>query len=162
MFKNYIKTAFRNLKRYKGYSFLDDDFDRLYRSERQRGKVFLGFSILAISIACLGLFGLASFTTEQRTKEIGIRKVLGASVGNIVRLFSFEFIKLVLLANLIAWPAAYFFMHKWLGNFAYRASINFGIFLLASILAVIISLATVSLQATKAALTNPADAIRIE
>ncbi|MGD9346444.1 MAG: ABC transporter permease, partial [Candidatus Aminicenantes bacterium] len=102
------------------YSFLDDDFDNLYRSERQRGKVFLAFSVLAIFIACLGLFGLASFTSEQKTKEIGIRKVLGATVGSIVGLLSVEFIKLVLLANLIAWPVSYYIMDNWLSNFAYR------------------------------------------
>lgn len=144
------------------YSFLDDDFDSLYRQEKQRGKVFLVFSVLAIFIACLGLFGLASFTAEQRTKEIGIRKVLGASVESIVRLLSKDFLKLVLLGNLLAWPMAYFMMQKWLGNFAYRVPINLDIFFIAGILALFIALATVSFQAVKAALANPADSIRTE
>lgn len=144
------------------YSFLDDDFDSLYRQEKQRGKVFLVFSVLAIFIACLGLFGLASFTAEQKTKEIGIRKVLGASVESIVRLLSKDFLKLVLLGNLLAWPIAYFMMQKWLGNFAYRVPINLGIFFIAGILALFIALTTVSFQAVKAALTNPADSIRTE
>jgi putative ABC transport system permease protein len=144
------------------YSFLDDDFDSLYRIERQRGKVFLVFSVLAIFIACLGLFGLASFTAEQRTKEIGIRKVLGASVGSIARLLSLEFVKLVLLANLIAWPAAYLIMKGWLGNFAYRTDMNVILFFLAGLAALIIALITVSFQAVRAALVNPAESIRME
>jgi len=144
------------------YSFLDDDFDNLYRQEKQRGKVFLVFSILAIFIACLGLFGLASFTAEQRTKEIGIRKVLGASVESIVRLLSKDFLKLVLLGNLFAWPIAYIVMHSWLGNFAYRVPLNPIIFITAGFLALFIALATVCFQAVKAALTNPADSIRTE
>ncbi|MFC2166609.1 ABC transporter permease [Acidobacteriota bacterium] len=144
------------------YSFLDDDFDSLYRQEKQRGKVFLVFSVLAIFIACLGLFGLASFTAEQRTKEIGIRKVLGASVGSIVQLLSNDFLKLVLLGNLVAWPVAYYVMHNWLGNFAYRVPINLGLFFIAGLLALFIALTTVSFQAVKAALTNPADSIRTE
>ncbi|MCJ7581425.1 MAG: hypothetical protein MUP98_12940 [Candidatus Aminicenantes bacterium] len=144
------------------YSFLDDDFDSLYRQEKQRGKVFIVFSILAIFIACLGLFGLASFTAEQRTKEIGIRKVLGASVESIVRLLSKDFLKLVLMGNLFAWPVAYFVMHQWLGNFAYRVPVNPGIFFAAAILALFIALTTVSFQAVKAALANPADSIRTE
>jgi putative ABC transport system permease protein len=144
------------------YSFLDDDYDSLYRSEKQRGKVFLAFSVLAIFIACLGLFGLASFTSEQKTKEIGIRKVLGATVGSIVRLLSVEFIKLVLLANLIAWPVSYYIMHNWLENFAYRTNISIRLFILVGILAFIIALATVSFHAIKSALINPADSIRTE
>ncbi len=144
------------------YSFLDDDYDNLYRTEKQRGKVFLAFSVLAIFIACLGLFGLASFTSEQKTKEIGIRKVLGASVGNIVRLLSVEFIKLVFLANIIAWPVSYYIMHNWLGNFAYRTNINIGTFVVVGVVALIIALVTVSFHAVKSALANPADSIRTE
>jgi putative ABC transport system permease protein len=144
------------------YSFLDDDYDNLYRSEQQRGKVFLAFSVLAIFIACLGLFGLASFTSEQKTKEIGIRKVLGATVGNIVKLLSVEFVKLVLLANLIAWPVSYYIMHNWLGNFAYRTSINIVTFLVVGMVALVIALATVSFHAVRSALANPVDSIRTE
>lgn len=144
------------------YSFLDDDFDSLYRTEKQRGQVFLAFSVLAVIIACLGLLGLASFTAEQKTKEIGIRKILGASEASIVRLLSLDFVRLVLMANVIAWPLAYLLMHKWLGNFAYRVKMNVGIFLVAGALAVLIALVTVSFQAIRAALTNPADSIRTE
>ncbi len=144
------------------YSFLDEDFDSLYRQEKQRGKVFLVFSILAIFIACLGLFGLASFTSEQRTKEIGIRKVLGASVESIISLLSIDFLKLVLVGNFVAWPVAYFVMNSWLGNFAYRVPMNMGIFFAAGLLALVIALTTVSFQAVKTALTNPADSIRTE
>jgi len=144
------------------FSFLDDDFDSLYRSEKQRGKIFLAFSLLAVFIACLGLLGLASFTAEQKTKEIGIRKVLGASTLSIVTLLSWAFLKLVLLANIIAWPLAYLFMQQWLKNFAYRIKINPSIFALAGFLALLIALATVSLQAVKSAIADPADSIRTE
>ena len=144
------------------YSFLDEDFGRLYQSDRQRGQIFLMFSILAVAIACLGLLGLASFITEQKTKEIGIRKVLGASILGIIRLLSKEFVKLVLLANLIAWPLAYLLMNKWLQNFAYRENIPLAVFPLAGFLSVFIALVTVSFQATKAALTDPVDSIRTE
>ena len=144
------------------YSFLKDDFDGLYRTEQRRGGIFLAFSVLTILIACLGLLGLASFTAEQRNKEIGIRKVLGASVPTLVRLLSKEFVQLVLLANLAAWPIAYFAMRGWLRNFAYRVSIGWGIFFAAAISAVAIALLTVSYQAVKAALANPIDAIHRE
>ncbi len=144
------------------YTFLDEDFGRLYHSDRQRGQIFLAFSILAIAIACLGLLGLASFTAEQRTKEIGIRKVLGASIPGIVRMLSMEFVKLVLLANLIAWPVAYLVMNNWLQNFAYRENIPLLVFPLAGFLSFFIALATVSFQATKAAMTDPVDSIRTE
>jgi len=144
------------------YSFLDEDFDSLYRSERMRGRIFLTFSALAVMIACLGLLGLASFTAEQKTKEIGIRKVLGASEASIVRLLSMEFIRLVLLAGVIAWPLAYLAMHSWLGNFAYRIKMPLIIFLLAGITAVVIALATVSFQAVRASLVDPVDSIRTE
>ncbi len=144
------------------YSFLDEDFGRLYHSDRQRGQIFLTFSVLAVAIACLGLLGLASFTAEQKTKEIGIRKVLGASIPGIIRLLSMEFVKLVLLANLIAWPLAYLVMNNWLQNFAYRENIPLLIFPLAGVLSILIALVTVSFQATKAALTDPVDSIRTE
>ncbi len=144
------------------YSFMDETFDRIYRSEEKIGKIFSIFSILAISIAALGLFGLALFMVEQRTKEIGVRKVLGASVGNIFALLSREFAILVLLANLFAWPTAYFLMHKWLENFAYRVNIGFWIFILAAVIAFVIALITISFQVMKAALTNPVASLRYE
>jgi len=111
------------------YSFLDEDFDSQYRTEQLRGNIFISFSILAIFIACLGLFGLAAFTAEQRTNEIGIRKVLGASESGIVFRLSKEFTLWVLLANFIAWPVAFLAMDKWLQNFAYRTGIPMWIFL---------------------------------
>jgi putative ABC transport system permease protein len=144
------------------YFFLDDDFDRLYTAEKKVGRLFTSFSILAVLVACLGLFGLASFTAEQRTKEIGIRKVLGASVSSIIVLLTREFSKWVLLANLVAWPVAYFVMHRWLQNFAYRIRIEIWIFFLAAFLAFLIAVLTVSYQAARAALANPAESLRYE
>ncbi len=143
------------------YSFLDEDFDNLYRAEKLRGRVFLAFSILTIFIACLGLFGLASFTAEQKTKEIGIRKVLGATTPSLVRLLTQEFMKLILLASLVSWPIAYFVMRSWLGSFAYRTNIRPATFFLATVLAVVIALFTVIFQSVKAAFSNPVDAIRM-
>ena len=144
------------------YFFLDDNYDRLYKSEERLRHVFLTFTFLGIFIACLGLFGLAAFTTEQRTKEIGIRKVLGASVPNILILLSKEFTKWVVLANVIAWPIAYFAMNSWLRNFAYRISIEWWMFILAAVLVLVVALCTVGFQAAKAALANPSDALRYE
>ncbi len=144
------------------YSFLDEDFDNLYQTEQLRGQVFGVFSILAIFIACLGLLGLASFTAEQRTKEIGIRKVMGASVSGIIVMMTKEFITLVILASIIAWPIAYYVMTNWLQDFAYAASLSVWTFVLAAVGAVIITVVTVSFQATKAALTNPVDALQYE
>jgi putative ABC transport system permease protein len=144
------------------YSFLDEDFDHLYRAEQVRGKIFSAFAGLAIFIACLGLFGLAAFSAEQRTKEIGIRKILGAAEGQIVFLLSKEFVVLVLLANLVAWPIAYWAMHNWLQDFAYRTSLQWDIFIFGGIAALLISLLTVSFQAIKAAVANPVEALRYE
>jgi putative ABC transport system permease protein len=144
------------------YFFLDDNFDKMYKGEEKLRQVFMSFTFLAIFISCLGLFGLASFTAEQRTKEIGIRKALGASVPNVVLLLTKEFAKWVLVANLIAWPVAYFAMSRWLQNFAYRISIGFWMFLLAASLALVIAFFTVSFQAVKAAFSNPVDALRYE
>jgi len=144
------------------YSFLDESFDKQYRDEDRFGNLFLNFAILAIFISCLGLLGLASYSTIQRTKEIGIRKVLGASVSNITTLLSGEFIKLVLIAMLIASPIAWFGMHKWLEEFAYRISINWWVFILAGALAILIALLTVSFQAIKAAIANPVRSLRSE
>jgi putative ABC transport system permease protein len=144
------------------YSFLDDRLNALYRNEERMMEMFGYFSLLAIFIACLGLFGLASFTTEQRTKEIGIRKVLGATVSKIIILLSKEFGKWVLVANIIAWPVAYFAMDKWLDNFAYRVNLGWTAFLLTAGLTSLIALLTVGYQSLKAALANPADSLRYE
>ena len=144
------------------YVFLDESFDRLYRSEQRMGQIFVSFTLMAIFISCLGLFGLASFTADQRTKEIGIRKVLGASVSNVVILLSRDFTKWVILANVIAWPVAYLVMNKWLQNFAYRVSLAIWIFLLSGVMALIIALFTVSTKALKAAVADPVDSLRYE
>ena len=144
------------------FSFLDDEFNQLYKSEQNFARLISGFTWLAIFIACLGLFGLASYMTEQRTKEIGIRKVLGASVGNILFLTTKQFIILILLANIIAWPLAYFFMNNWLKDFAYRINIGFETFIAAAFLTLFIAFLTVSYQAIKAAVTNPVKSLRYE
>jgi len=144
------------------YVFLDESFDRLYRSEQRMGQIFTSFTLMAIFISCLGLFGLASFTADQRTKEIGIRKVLGASVSNVVVLLSRDFTKWVILANVVAWPVAYLVMNKWLQNFAYRISMGVWMFVLSGVIALIIALLTVSTKALKAAVANPADSLRYE
>ena len=144
------------------YSYVDENLNNLYRAEMRLGLIFGVFSGLAIFIACLGLFGLASFTTEQRTKEIGIRKVLGASVGGIVTMLSTDFLKLVLLANIIAWPIAWYGMSQWLQDFAYRTEISWWIFGLAAGLALVIALFTVSFHAVKAAIMNPVNSLRSE
>jgi putative ABC transport system permease protein len=144
------------------YSFLDEDFDRLYRSDQKVGHIIGIFSLLAILVACLGLFGLASFAAEQRTKEIGIRKVVGSSVTGIVLLLSRDFTKWVLGANFIAWPIAYYAMKRWLENFAYRTSIGIEVFILSGLLVFVISLVTVSYQSIKAALKDPVDSLRYE
>jgi ABC-type antimicrobial peptide transport system permease subunit len=144
------------------YQFFDEDFDSLYRSERRIGTIVRYFAVLAVFISCLGLFGLAAFMAERRTKEIGIRRVLGASSVAIVALLSREFAKCVLVSNAIAWPVAYVIMHKWLANFAYRTGIGIGIYLVAAGLALGIALLTVSFQSVKAAAANPADSLRYE
>jgi putative ABC transport system permease protein len=144
------------------YAFLDESFDSQYRAEERLSTIFSYFTLFAIFIACLGLFGLASFTAEQRTKEIGIRKVLGASVYDIVILLSKEFTKWVLLANIIAWPVAYYAMNKWLQDFAYRINTGIWIFIIAGALAVTVALLTVSYQAIKSALSNPVETLRYE
>ncbi len=144
------------------YFFLDENLNALYKAEENLGRIFTTFSVLAIFVACLGLFALASFTAEQRTKEIGIRKTLGATVSNITLLLSKEFAILVILANLIAWPVAYFAMNRWLQDFAFHTTINLWIFLIAGISALLIAILTVSYQSIKAALTNPVDALKYE
>jgi putative ABC transport system permease protein len=144
------------------YSFMDDDFNHLYQSEQNTGKIFVSFAAFAILIACLGLFGLITYAAAQRTKEIGIRKVLGASVGNIVNLLSGDFLKLVCLAAIIAFPLAWWAMNRWLQDFAYRTTISWWIFAAAALLAAVITIATVSFRAIKAALMNPVDSLRLE
>ena len=144
------------------YFFIDENFDDLYRSEEKLGQVFGAFALLAIFIACLGLFGLASFTAEKRTKEIGIRKVLGAPVSGIIFLLSQQFAKWVFVANAIAWPLAYFAMQRWLQNFAYRTQLGLWIFLGAAGVSLIITLLTVSFQSVKAALADPVNSLRYE
>jgi putative ABC transport system permease protein len=144
------------------YYFADEYFNRQYQADRQFGYVSMAFTGLAIFIACLGLFGLAAFTAQQRTKEIGIRKVLGATVANITLLLSKDFLKLVLLANILAWPAAWWVTHQWLQNFAYRMDLNPWLFVLAGSITLLIALLTVSYQAVKASLTNPVKSLRTE
>jgi putative ABC transport system permease protein len=144
------------------YHFVDERFDEQYRSDERFATLFGVFATLAILIACLGLFGLAAFTAEQRTKEMGVRKVLGASVSSLVALLTRESLLLVLIANLLAWPFAFFIMNKWLETFAYRIDIGMSVFLVAGILALLIALATVSTQAIRAARANPVEALRNE
>ncbi|MBN1224944.1 MAG: ABC transporter permease [Candidatus Aminicenantes bacterium] len=144
------------------YSFLDERFSRTYEAEQKIGKIFGVFAGLAIFISCLGLFGLAAFMAEKRTKEIGIRKVLGASVAGIIRLLIKEFVILVGIANLIAWPVAYFIMSRWLNDFAYRISLGIHLFVLAGLVALLIALSTVVFQAIKAALSDPVNSLRYE
>jgi putative ABC transport system permease protein len=144
------------------YSFMDDDFNNLYKSEQQTGTLFMSFATLAIFIACLGLFGLITFAAEQRVKEIGIRKIMGASISNIVNLMSKDFLKLVLLAAVIAFPVAWWSMNKWLENFAFRTDISWWIFLTAGALALLIAVVTISVQAIKAAVVNPVKSLRTE
>jgi putative ABC transport system permease protein len=144
------------------YRFLDDSFNDMYKAEQRAGKLALIFSILTILIACLGLFGLASFIAEQRTKEIGIRKVLGASVNGIISLLSKDFMKLVLIASVLAFPVAWWCMHHWLQDFAYRINIGWWLFVLAAAIALMIALVTVSFQAIKAAIANPVKSLRTE
>jgi putative ABC transport system permease protein len=144
------------------YSFMDQDFDAAYRSEQRIGKIFVIFTTLAIVIACLGLFGLAAYAAEQRTKEIGIRKVLGADVSAIVAMLSKDFVKLVLLAIVIASPLAWYLMSKWLQDFAYRISIHWWVIAIAGTGALVIAVITIGFQSVKAALANPVNSLKNE
>jgi putative ABC transport system permease protein len=144
------------------YDFVDQDIAKLYRTEQRMGSIFNTFALLSIFISCLGLFGLAAYVAERRTKEVGIRKVLGASVTSLISLLSKDFLKLVLLANLIAWPLAWYVMNRWLEGFAYHINISWWTFAAAGITALLIALLTVSSQAIKAALTNPVKSLRTE
>jgi putative ABC transport system permease protein len=158
----FLEEKFRDVvpNRSFEYFFLDDNLNKLYEAEDKMSKVFTAFSFLAIFIACLGLFALASFTAEQRTKEVGIRKVMGASVIGIVGLISKEFLLLVIAANVIAWPLANFVMDNWLDTFAYRIYFGWVTFFLSGLTALVIAMLTVSYQAFKAANANPVDSIR--
>ncbi|MEO5890552.1 MAG: ABC transporter permease [Ferruginibacter sp.] len=144
------------------YTFLDENFEKLYKAENRQGTLFTTFSCLAIFIACLGLFGLSAFTITQRVKEIGIRKVLGASIGSIVTMISKDFLKLVVVAAVIAFPVAWYAMTNWLQDFAYRVDISWWIFAIAGFLALVIALLTISFQAIKAAVANPVKSLRTE
>jgi len=144
------------------YRFLDEDFNRMYREERKSGRVILYLAGLAIGIACLGLFGLASFATKKRTKEIGIRKVVGASTSHITWLLNADFLKLTLAGCVLACPVAYFVMSRWLQNFLFRIDVQLWVFAAASLAALFIALLTVSFQSLRAALSNPIDSLRYE
>ncbi len=142
------------------YTFLDEDFDRLYQDDRRLGEVFSIFALLGVLVACLGLLGLASFSIQQRTREIGIRKVLGSSISTIVVLLSKDFMKYVLLGNLIAWPLAYFLMTRWLQNYAYATDLDLTWFLAGGIVALVIAWLTIAAHAVSASRRNPVNALR--
>jgi putative ABC transport system permease protein len=144
------------------YFFLDDTFNQQYKSDQLFGKVFGVFAFLAILIACFGLLGLSAYNVLQRTKEIGIRKVLGASIQNILLLLSADFLKLIVIALFIAIPVCWYVMHNWLRDFAYRISIHWWVFIVAAIIAVLIALFTIFTQAIKAAIANPVKSLRTE
>ena len=144
------------------YRFLDDSFNDMYRSEQRAGTLAIVFAVLAVLIACLGLFGLVTYMAEQRTKEIGIRKVLGASVNNVVLMLSKDFLVMVMIASVLAFPVAWWAMHRWLQDYVYRINISWWVFAVAGLFALLIALITVSFQAIKAALTNPVKSLRTE
>jgi putative ABC transport system permease protein len=144
------------------YEFLDERLNTLYQGEQRMENIAKSISLLAIFLSCLGLLGLASFTAESRTKEIGIRKVLGAPVGGIILMLSKQFTKWILLANAIAWPLAYYFMDRWLKNFAYRIDLEIWTFVLSGIFVLFMAILTVCYQSIKAATANPVDSLRYE
>ena len=144
------------------YSFLDESFENMYADVQRTASIFTSFAILAIIIACLGLFALSAFMAEQRNKEIGIRKVLGASVSGITAMLSKDFVKLVIISIVIATPVAYWAMTKWLQDFAYRISISWWMIAVAGLAAILIALLTISFQSIKAALVNPVRSLRSE
>jgi len=144
------------------YTFLDQKFGKLLRQQENFGTMFLVLTILAIIISSMGLFGLASYTAQRRTKEIGVRKVLGASVPQIMKMLTTDFIKLVLLANVFAWPITYIFAKDWLSNFSYQIDMPIVPYILATLLAILIALITVSFQAYQAAISDPVDALKYE
>ncbi|OJY92166.1 MAG: cell division protein FtsX [Sphingobacteriales bacterium 40-81] len=162
-----IKTAERKWKALSpqmpfNYKFLDAEFSSVYNAEQRVGKIALSFAVLAIVIACLGLFGLAAYIAEQRTKEIGIRKVLGASATSLVAMLSKDFLRLVVISSIIAFPLAWWSMKNWLQDFAYRINISWWVFVIAGVIAIFIALITVSFQAIKAAMANPVKSLRTE
>jgi putative ABC transport system permease protein len=161
---NQMKTKWQSMSQDHpfDYQFMDDQFNNLYTTEQRTGNIFIVFAVLAILIACLGLFGLVTYAAEQRTKEIGIRKVLGASIPGIVTMIAKDFLKLVFIASVVAFPIAWWAMHKWLQDFAYRIGISWWVFVVAGLAAVIIALITVSFQAIKAAIANPVKSLRTE
>jgi putative ABC transport system permease protein len=160
----YIEKEYENFfpDRIFEYSFLDEDFEQMYLEERKAGQVISYLAVIAIFIACLGLFGLSSYTTKQRTKEIGIRRILGGSVSSVTLHLTKDFVILVVLANLFAWPAAYYAIQAWLNNFPYRIGISWLVFITAGIAAMVIALATVGFQSIWAARANPANSLRYE
>jgi len=159
-----IKTSWKSMASSEpfSYTFLDDEFNKQYGADQRRGEIFLIFSILAILIACLGLFGLVTFAAEQRVKEIGIRKVLGAAVPDIFAILSKDFVKLLLLSICIASPIAWWVMNKWLQDFAYRVSIGWWMFVTVGVITLLIAIVTLSFQVAKAALANPVKSLRAE
>jgi putative ABC transport system permease protein len=161
---SFVKKKWNELQlgRLFTYFFLDEDFNRHYRSEENQGLLFAVLTFLAVCLSCLGLSGLSSFSAEQRTKEIGIRKILGASVPNILVLLVAEFTKWVFVASIIAWPVAYFIINKWLQGFAYRTNLSVWVFGLPAAFALLIALMTVGYQSLKAAVANPVDSLRYE
>jgi putative ABC transport system permease protein len=144
------------------FNFMDDLYNKTYAAEQNTGTILNIFALLTILVACLGLFGLVTYTAEQRTKEIGIRKVLGASVTSVTKMLSKDFIKLVVIACLIAFPLSWWAMNQWLQSFAYRINISWWIFLAAGVIAILIALITVSFQAIRAAMANPVKSLRSE
>lgn len=161
---NSIINTFKNFEQTGTYDyyFFDAYFENLYRAEENFSRIIRYFTMLAIIISALGLFGLAFFITEGRTKEIGIRKVVGATVPGITLMLSKDFVKWVLVANIIAWPAAYFFIDRWLQNFAYRTDIDIWIFVLSGVLALSLALICQSYQSIKTAMANPVTSLRYE
>jgi putative ABC transport system permease protein len=161
---SFLEGKWKELAPYRPfeYHFLDEDFNKLYSSEMRLGKVLTVFASIAIALACLGLLGLSAYMAKQRVKEIGIRKVLGATVSNIAALLSIDFVKLVFIAIIFSIPVAWWMMNKWLLSFAYKTQMNWWIFAVAGICAVAIALATISFQAIKAALANPVKSLRSE
>jgi len=144
------------------HRFLDEDFQQLYLEEKKAGQVILYLAVLAILIACMGILGLSSYTTKQRTKEVGIRRVVGASITNITLHLTKDFLKLVLLANILAWPVGYFVMQEWLKNFPYRTGISWLVFVLTGLGVLLIAFAMVVYQAVSAARANPIESLRYE
>jgi ABC-type antimicrobial peptide transport system permease subunit len=161
---NEVKDAWQisNMAYPFGYNFLDDRLKTLYSSDEKLGSIFSKFSLIALFITCIGLFGISILILEQRTKEIGIRKVLGATVRDIVVIVSKDFLKLVFIASFIAFPVAAYFMHNWLQNFAYRINLSWWIFAGAALVALAIALFTICFQAIKAAIANPVKSLRTE